>query len=102
MVINFAEQTAAGVSAIILLVDYLFGVALGMYGCVVFGSVRENHGMSLLERAPDPLSAGTRVILGLFIRDDGYLRSLPPGRHPATGDSPGDDSSGSVGQGVNR
>lgn len=84
MVMNFAEQTAAGVSAIILLVDFLVGIACGMFGGVVFGSVRENHEMSLLEQAPDPLSAGTRMILGVFTRDDGYLRSLPPGGRTRT------------------
>jgi|SRR5690348_398576 len=79
MMIDFATQTAAAVSAIVLLVDFLFGITCGMFSGVVFGSVRENHEMSLLEQAPDPLSAGARVILGLFTRDDGYLRSLPPG-----------------------
>lgn len=77
---NFTEQTAAAVSAIILVLDFLIGITCGMFGGVIFGSVRENHRMSLLEQPPDPISAGARVILGLFTRDDGYLRSLPPGR----------------------
>lgn len=102
MVMNFAAQTAAGVSAIILLVDYLLGVACGMFGGLVFGSVRENYKMSLLEQAPDPISAGARALLRPFIRDDGYLRSLPPGRYGATSSPRGDDSAGSQGQGVNR
>jgi hypothetical protein len=100
---NFAEQTAAAVSAIILLVDYLLGVACGMFGGLVFGSVRENRRMSLLEQAPDPISAGARTLLRPFVRDDdGYLRSLPPGRHGATSNPRGDDSAGSQGQGVDR
>lgn len=99
---NFAGQTAAAVSAIILLTDYLFGVVFGMFGGVVFGSVLENHRMTLLGRAPDPLSAGTRAILGLFVRDDGYLGSLPPGRRTAVGGAAGEDPSGPAGQGVNQ
>lgn len=91
MVTNFAESTAAAVSAIILLVDYLVGVVFGIFGSAVFASVLENHGMSLLERAPGPVSAGIRVFLLPYTRDDdGYLRSLPPGRSGATGGSRGD------------
>ena len=68
---NFAGQTVAAMAAIILLVDYLLGVSLGMFGGLVFGSVRENHSMSLLGQAPDPISAGARAILVPFTRDDG-------------------------------
>jgi len=104
MVMNFADQPAAAVSAIVLLVDYLLGVACGMFGGLVFGSVRENYKMSLLEQAPDPLSAGARALLRPFARDDdGYLRSLPPGRrHGVTSSPRGADSAGSQGQGVDR
>ena len=94
---NFAAQASA-VPAIILLVCYLFGVTFGVVGSAVFGSVRENRSMSLLEQAPDPISAGVREMLSLFTRDDGYLRSLPPnGRRSAWG--PGrDDPPGTQGQ----
>lgn len=101
MVMNFAAQTAAGVSAIILLVDFLIGITCGMFGALAFGSVRENYKMSMLEQAPDQVSAGARAILRPFIRDDGYLRSLPPGRRGATRDSRGNDSSGTQGREVN-
>jgi len=103
MVMNFAAQTAAGVSAIILLVDYLLGVACGMFGGLIFGSVRENYKMSLLDQAPDPISAGARALLRPYVRDDdGYLRSLPPGRRAATSNPRGDDSAGSQGQEAGR
>lgn len=99
--INFAEQTAAGVSAFMLLVDYLTGVCAGVFGSMVFGSVLENHRMSLLEQAPGPISAGVRVLLCPFIRDDGgYLRSLPPGRRTVA-HRRRDGSSGSTGREVN-
>lgn len=80
MVTSFAGQTAAAVSAVLLLVDYLLGITLGMFGGLAFASVRENYGMSMLEPAPDRISAGARAILMPFTSDDGYLRSLPPGR----------------------
>lgn len=96
--INFADQA----SAIVILVDYLFGLAFGVIGCAVFGSVRENHKMSLLEQAPDPVSAGARVIFGVFTRDDGYLQSLRPGARKTARGPRGDDSSGSHGQELDR
>lgn len=79
VMLSFAGQTAAAVSAVVDLVDVLTGIACGVFGGVIFGSVRENHAMSLWKRAPDPVSAGARVILRPFTRDDGYLRGLPPG-----------------------
>ena len=80
MMTSFAGQTAAAVSAVMLLVDYLLGITLGMFGGLTFASVRENYSMSMLEPAPDRISAGARAVLMPFIQDDGYLRSLPPGR----------------------
>lgn len=75
---NLTDQ----LSAISILVVYLTGLTVGLFGCIVFASVLENADMSLLGAAPDPVTAGVRVLLGLFIRDDGYLRSLtPPGEH---------------------
>jgi len=97
---NFPEQTAAAISAIILLVDFLIGVTGGMFGALAFGSVRENYKMSLLEQAPDPISAGARTLLRPFIRDDGYLRSLPPGRRRVTRDFRSNNSSGTQGREV--
>jgi hypothetical protein len=98
---DFAAQASA-VSAIILLIAYLFGVTFGMFSGVVFGSIRENRRMSLLEQAPDPVSAGARRAFGVFTRDDGYLRSLPPGNRKTTRNPRGDDSSESHGQGLER
>jgi hypothetical protein len=94
---NFAAQASA-VPAIILLVGYLFGVTFGVIGSAVFGSVRENRNMSVLEQAPDPISAGVREMLSLFTRDDGYLRSLPPGSRQAARGPRRDGPPGSHGQ----
>jgi hypothetical protein len=96
--INFADQA----SAIIILIDYLFGLTFGVIGCAIFGSVRENRRMSLLREAPDPVSAGARVFFGVFTRDDGYLQSLPPGDRKGAPDPRGDGSPGPHGQGLDR
>jgi hypothetical protein len=98
---NFAAQASA-VPAIILLVGYLFGVAFGVVGSAVFGSVRENLNMSLLEQAPDPVSAGVREMLDVFTRDDGYLRSLPPSGRRAVRGARRDAPHGSHGQDQDR
>jgi len=98
---NFAEHVSAA-WAIALLIVYLFGITFGVVGSAVFGSVRENRNMSLLEHASDPISAGVREMLGVFTRDDGYLRSLPPGGRTVARDPRGDDPSGSHGQGQDR
>jgi hypothetical protein len=76
---NLTDQ----LSAISLLIVYLAGLSVGLLGCTVYASVLENADMSLLGTAQDPITAGVRVLLGLFIRDDGYLRSLPPEGQPA-------------------
>jgi hypothetical protein len=97
--INFADQALA----IAILIVYLFGLSIGILASAVFGSVRENRGMTLLLEAPDPVSAGVREFFNLFTRDDdGYLRSLPPGGRKAARDPRRDDSSGSQGQGTQR
>jgi hypothetical protein len=98
---NFAAQASA-VPAIILLVGYLFGVAFGVVGSAVFGSVRENRNMSLLEQAPDPICAGVREMFGVFTRDDGYLRSLPPSGRRTERDPRRDDPPGTHGQELDR
>jgi hypothetical protein len=67
------------VSVIAILVIYLSGLVVGLFGCTVYASVLENANMSLLARSPDPICAGVRIMLGVFTRDDGYLRSLSTG-----------------------
>jgi hypothetical protein len=99
--VSFTGQAAA-LSAFILFFDYILGVTLGIFGGLIFGSVRESHSMSLLEPAPDPISAGARALLRPFVRDDGYLRSLPPGRGGVPRISRPRKSFGSSGKEVNR
>ena len=97
---NFVEA----LTAIAILIDFLFGVTFGFVGGAILGSRREDYNYSLLQVAPDPLSAGARVIHGVFTRDDGYLQGLLPGGAKATGsqDQDGDDESGSQGQGLDQ
>jgi hypothetical protein len=56
-----------------LLIDYLFGVTLGIVATAIFGSAREDRNMSLLYHAPDPISAGARALLSAFGRNDADL-----------------------------
>jgi hypothetical protein len=95
---NFVEQ----LTAIAILIDFLFGVTFGVVGGAILGSRREDYEMSLLGEAPDPLSAGARLIYGVFTRDDGYLRSLLPGAGEETRNDSRDDGSGSQGPGLDR
>jgi hypothetical protein len=94
-VIVTEQLTALG-----LLIDFLFGITLGVVYCAVHGSRR---GVLLVPAADDLLSAGARVIFGVFTRDDdGYLQSLLAVNGRASGNSRGDDGSESHGQGADR
>ena len=95
---NFIEQ----LTAIAILIDFLSGVTFGVVGGAILGSRREDFDNTLLREAPDPLSAGARIIHGVFTRDDGYLRSLLPGSGGPTTNDGTDDGSGSQGPGMDR
>jgi len=83
-------------TALLLLIDFLFGIAFGVVGGAVFGSRR---GALLPAASNDPLSAGAQVIYGVFVRDDdGYLQGLLPCGRPRSADPRGDDGSASCGQ----
>jgi hypothetical protein len=83
-----------------LLITFLFGITCGVIGGAVRGSKR---GALLVPAADDLLSAGARVIYGVYTRDyDGYLQSLLPGNRRVPGDSRADDSSESHGQELDR
>jgi hypothetical protein len=81
---NFIEQ----LSAIALLVDFLFGLACGVIGGASHGSRR---GALLVPAADDILSAGARVIYGVWTR--GYPQSLLPGSDHASDDPRRNDDS---------
>lgn len=80
---NFVEQ----LTAITLLIDFLFGVTCGVIGSAVHGSRREDRGYTLLGAAPDPVSAGTRVLHGVYTSADEYMMGLLPGGGEADGDN---------------
>lgn len=69
---NFVEQ----LTAVALLVDFFLGVAFGVVGGAVHGSLREDGDKTLLGGAPDPVSEGARVLYGVYTRDDGYMARL--------------------------
>jgi hypothetical protein len=69
-------------AGIVLLVIYLFGIAVGMIvtACVSF------HHDPLKGRAPDSTCAGTRRLVGVGMRD---ARSGQSADHPETQHEPG-------------
>jgi hypothetical protein len=98
VIMNFVEQ----LTAISILIDFLFGVTFGVVAGAILGSRREDYGKTLLQAAPDPLSAGARIIHGVFTRDDGYLEGLLPGGGEAVANPSGDDAPGPQGQRLDR
>ena len=88
------------VTSIELLVVFLFGVTFGVIGGAVYGS---RHGALLVPSADGLLSAGARVIYGVYTRDDdGYLQRLLASKVQPSGDLSEDDSFESRGQEVER
>ena len=87
-------------TALSLLIVFLFGITCGVVGGAVHGSRR---GALLSPASDDILSAGARVIYGVYTRDDdGYLQSLLS-RNDQASDEPGKDvSAESHGQEVDR
>lgn len=77
---NNVEQ----LSEVLLLIDFLCGVACGLFGSTVHGSRHEDRERGMLRTAPDAVCAGARVMHGLYTRDDGYLQSLLSGGRRAT------------------
>lgn len=93
---SFTEQLAA----LSLLIDFLFGITFGVVVSAVHGSRR---GALLAPASDDLLSAGARVIYGVYTRDDdGYLQGLLPGNDRVSGNPHGNDGSQSHGQEVDR
>jgi hypothetical protein len=65
---SFTKQISAA-WAIVLLIDFLFGITFGVVGGAVHGSRR---GALLVSAADDLRGAGARVIYGVWTR--GYLQ----------------------------
>jgi hypothetical protein len=82
-VIAIEQLTALG-----LLIAFLFGITLGAVYGAIHGSRR---GALLAPAADDPLGAGARVIYGVYTR--GYLQGLLPGNDQAADDLRADDGS---------
>jgi hypothetical protein len=92
--------TTEVVGALAILIVFLFGITFGMVGGAIHGSRR---GALLAPASDDLLSAGARVIFGLYTRDDdGYLQSLLAVNGRASGDAPGEDGSAPHGQEADR
>jgi hypothetical protein len=96
---SFIEQ----LSAIALLIDFLFGVMFGVVGSASLASRRADRVYSLVHAPPDPLCDGVRVIQGVYTRGDRWVsdarRAAAPGDNSWPG---GNDDSGSQGQETER
>jgi hypothetical protein len=87
-------------TSLALLIAFLFGMTLGVAGGAVHGSRR---GALLAPSSDDLLSAGARVMYGVYTRDDdGYLQGLLTSKGRASGDPSGDNGSESRGQEADR
>ena len=87
-------------TALSLLIVFLFGITFGVVAGAVHGSRR---GALLTPAADDLLSAGARVIYGVYTRDDdGYLQSLLPRHDRASGHPGRNDGDESHGQEMDR
>jgi hypothetical protein len=96
---SFIEQ----LSAIALLIDFLFGVTFGIVGSASIASRREDRDYSLVHAPPDPLREGVRVIQGVYTRGDRWVSDGRPAALPGDDGRPGgDDGSGSPGQETER
>jgi hypothetical protein len=89
---NFAEQ----LSAITLLIAFLFGVTFGVVGGASRASRREDRNYSLPRTAPDPLSAGARVIHRVYIRGNRFVSGAPGNTERASIRSRGDNDDSGV------
>ena len=87
-------------TALSLFIVFLFGITCGVVGGAVHGSRR---GALLSPASDDILSAGARVIYGVYTRDDdGYLQSLLSLNDQASAEPGKDISAKSHGQEVDR
>jgi hypothetical protein len=89
-------------SAITLLVDFLFGVMFGVVGSASLASRREDLGYSLTHAPPDTLCEGARVIHGVYTLGDGFVsdarRAAGQGDDGWHGGNDGNDGPGAQGQ----
>jgi hypothetical protein len=96
---SFIEQ----LSAIALLIDFLFGVTFGVVGSASLASRREDRDYSLVHAPPDPLCDGARVIQSVYTRGDSWVSDVR--RAAALGEDGrpgGNHGSGSQGQETER
>jgi hypothetical protein len=83
------DGTEVVAAALAILIIFLFGITLGVVGGAAHGARR---GALLAPASDGLLSAGARVIYGVFTRDDdGYLQGLLAGNGQASGGPHGND-----------
>lgn len=92
----------AQLSAVLIPIDFLFGILIGLVLSASWASVREDRNRSLFTVAPDAICAGVRVLNGLYTSDDGYLQYLLSGPETAHWGRLGPDLPGSYGRRAGR
>jgi hypothetical protein len=99
-IMTFVEQ----LSAIALLVDFLFGVTLGVIGSASLASRREDWHYSLTHAPPDSICDGARILYGVYTCGDGWVADArrDAKRDVAPVDDGGNGGSGAQGQEPNR
>lgn len=73
---EFSEQ----LMAIAILVDFLFGVLIGIVLSVSYASRLEDRCYTLLTAAPNPICGGSRSLLGIYVRGRNHPAGLRAGR----------------------
>ena len=92
--------TIEQLTSLSLLVVFLLGITCGVVGGAVYGSRR---GALLVPAADDPLSAGARVIYGVYLRGyDGHPQNHRSGNRRVPDDPRADEGPRSHGQGLDR
>ncbi len=92
----------AQLSAVLIPIDFLFGILIGLVLSASWASLREDDRRSLLRVAPDAVCAGVRVLNGLYTSDDGYLQYLLSGPGTASWRRLGPDLPGAYGKRTGR
>ena len=95
-------EQMAQLSVIVIMIDFLFGITIGIVLSASWASLSEDHCRSLLKAAPDAVCAGVRVLNGLCTSDDGYLQYLLSHADTAPWRRIGPDLSGPYGRKAGR
>jgi hypothetical protein len=93
-IMSFVEQ----LTAITLLIGFLFGVMFGVVGSASLASRLEDSDYSLTHAPPDPLCDGARVVHGVYTRGGSVSDAIRHSAHANDGRHGDNGGSGDQGQ----